>query len=494
MSIEFVKFQIKTDTQLPFEYKLDKNDIYIVEDGTPGIETAEQQGLIEIISRGPDDNYKKFCGGPEPIYDNGLKFVQPSEDGRKLDILPFGDWKCQRCGHITHIPLNGTLIEPFECDNEVCHRKGPFTPLFPKDLIKPIWELPSTPIECRPDELYKEIIDYVKNYLIMKPEEYHIYALWIMASWLVDDFETCPYLLFIAPKESGKSQAIQLLQKLAYRPVVSISTTSAGLFRTIEAWNITLLIDEAEGQVRTDTESGQALYGALNGGYKRGSYAIRIENDGNNKRIPSTFDVFGFKGVASTKIVHPTLESRSIIINLAQGVPKKILIEKKESMQLRSKLLYWKFTSLKKLPVIIPESRSGRIIEMMIPLFTVSQVLSGELFNDVDKILKNKIKELERARKQEELDSPEAQIIEAIEKLEKGARESYSDEVERIRVKEIADYLTIECGWQEEQGKEKINTSVGRKLKVMGLETIHTKSGNMIDLKNPQTQECLEKL
>jgi len=34
---------------------------------------------------------------------------------------------CQRCGHTTHIPqLDGTWKMPFECENDVCERKGPF--------------------------------------------------------------------------------------------------------------------------------------------------------------------------------------------------------------------------------------------------------------------------------------------------------------------------------------------------------------------------------
>ncbi|MBU0778054.1 minichromosome maintenance protein MCM [Patescibacteria group bacterium] len=34
---------------------------------------------------------------------------------------------CQRCDHVTHlIQPDGELVEPFECENEVCGRKGPF--------------------------------------------------------------------------------------------------------------------------------------------------------------------------------------------------------------------------------------------------------------------------------------------------------------------------------------------------------------------------------
>jgi replicative DNA helicase Mcm len=36
-------------------------------------------------------------------------------------------FKCQRCDHITMIPQGeGKFVEPFECENDVCGRKGPF--------------------------------------------------------------------------------------------------------------------------------------------------------------------------------------------------------------------------------------------------------------------------------------------------------------------------------------------------------------------------------
>jgi len=42
-------------------------------------------------------------------------------------------YKCRRCDHITLVPqITGRVIEPFECDNDVCGRKGPFIIEFPE--------------------------------------------------------------------------------------------------------------------------------------------------------------------------------------------------------------------------------------------------------------------------------------------------------------------------------------------------------------------------
>ncbi len=496
-------FKLTSDVTLPDAAEQLKDGTFIIDCDAAPLERMAESGLIEILKENVPPNANKFNGGPEVVLNQELKIIAPFDGvggkGSELKLERMGAWQCQRCDHITYIPPdNGKLVEPFECYNDVCGRKGPFKPLFPKELIKPIWKLPFDALECRPIEIYEEVYNFVKDYLILKPEEYHIYTLWVMASWLVDDFDTCPYLLFIAPKESGKSQAIILLEHLCYRATLSISVTPAALFRSIELWKITLLIDEAENQVRMDTESGQALYGCLNGGYKRNSYAIRIEGD---NRIPTTYDVYGFKGLASTRVFHPTLESRSIIINMTQGKPKKLIINKKDANLLRSKLLFWRFSTLGKLPMVMPESKSGRLIEMFIPLFTVAQIFKNKTglqtvisYENLEKILKSKITELENLRREEEKDSVEAQIIQAIEVLEERCKEGFTDEKAVISIKELSAYLKDEKGWTEELGKEKLTQLVGRKLKVMGLKTIHTKYGNVLNMLDTDTIMVLHQL
>lgn len=40
--------------------------------------------------------------------------------------LTNGAFKCARCGDITYLPQEDNYVEPFECDNDACGRKGPF--------------------------------------------------------------------------------------------------------------------------------------------------------------------------------------------------------------------------------------------------------------------------------------------------------------------------------------------------------------------------------
>jgi len=494
---------------LPFDYSIDKSGYGVADSSICGLETADELSMIKIIERNVPCDHNRFTGNPEPIRNSTeLKFVAPSSgvngvNGEDLLISSFGDWKCARCDSISHVPVIGNkIVRPFECFNDTCGRKGPFTPLFPEHLTKPIWRLPLAPIECSSLEVYNDVYNFCREYLVIREEEYHIMTLWIMASWLVDDFQTCPYLCAIAPKSSGKTQMLNVLNELAYRAVMTISVTAASLFRAIELWHITLLIDEAEFQVKQETEAGQALYGCLNGGYKRGSYAIRTEGDASN-RIPTTYEVFGFKAIATTRLFHPTLESRSIIINMAQGMPDKILIDEGHAGIIRAKLLFWRFETLGKLPLFFPKSNNGRLIEMFIPLFTVAQIFKGSegikkqiSYEDLEGILINKIDDMESGRKEEEHESDEAKVIGAINSLSiiiPGDTRSDSDR-DTINIKDVVEYLGWVDGGTSSTDAMKVYQKVGRILKIVGIKTRHTKKGKVIEYLEPDVREVLLKL
>lgn len=494
------KFQILTDTPLPFEYQIDKSGVCVADSDAPGLILSNEYHNIHIIEENILWDIGRFSGGYEPIQNGtGLQFVRPCKgihqvEGEDLEIGEFGAWKCQRCGDISIVkPISGKIVKPFECQNDNCGRKGPFTAQFPEDLQKPIWKVCPPPIESAGADIYTDIYNFCKSQLILEDEDYHILTLWIMSSWLVDDFQTCPYLCMLAPKESGKTQVLDTIGELGYRATKTISVTAASLFRAIELWHITLLIDEAEYQLKQETEAGQALYGCLNGGYKRGSYAIRTEGD-NNNRVPTAYDVFGFKAIATTQLFHPTLESRSIVINMTQGMPDKILMDSKQAALIRAKLLFWRFETLGKLPQVIPESEKGRIIEMFIPLFTVAQILKGRegtqttiSYQDLTQLLYKRIAMMESTRKDEEHGSPDAQIVCAINNLS-------AKPIESLSMRAIAEELKWIDQYTDPKEVNKTFARIGRMLKIMGIKVKHTTHGNIVEHLNEQNQTKLKEL
>jgi phenylpyruvate tautomerase PptA (4-oxalocrotonate tautomerase family) len=133
---------------------------------------------------------------------------------------------------------------------------------------------------------------------------------------------------------------------------------------------------------------------------------------------------------------------------------------------------------------------------MFIPLYTVAQTLKGlegvKLpipYNDLIKILDNKIRELEKQRKQEERESLEADIIQAISDLSAKAMNESLDERTCIHVKEISEHL----GWNGEKGDPRSPIRVGFKLKAMGINVERTKAGKVIQhLQEPTKLRLIE--
>ncbi len=489
-----IQFQRLDDYKLQFPYEVLEDGTCLVDESEPGIDAAVVEEQIRIINT---VSTADFSGGPEPIQADGiLKFATPCDEGRRLETKEFGEWQCIRCNHITLIPIVGNKIyEPFECDNEICRRKTGFRPLFPKELVRPIWPLPGPYIACSGWEVYEDVLNFCKKHLVLEEREYHVMTLWILSTWLNENFKTAPYLTFIAPKSSGKTAALRVLRELAYRAISTVSVTAAALFRSIDLWRVTLLIDEAEYLVRPDTESGQALYGCLNGGYKRGSYALRTEGDA-NCRVPAAFELFGFKAIASTKIFLPTLESRSIVFNMRQAVPQEIVIDEERARTIRSKLLYWRYETLGKLPIVQPSAKIGRIVEMLTPLYTVAQVLNCKgvnapiTYEGVNLLLDSLIEDMEEQRKQEEQESTEGQILKVIKNLvENDKRYELS-----IKIKDVVHDLIADYEWEEVPGKQKLSARVGHILKTMGIQVTRQTHGRAVNYEEPRNAKRLKEL
>lgn len=90
----------------------------------------------------------------------------------------------------------------------------------------------------------------------------------------------------------AQSQLLTLIGRLVNRHLVASNITPAALFRSIDAWHPTLLIDEADTFMHENDE----LRGLLNCGYsKESAYIIRVVGE---EFAPKTFSVWGAKALA----------------------------------------------------------------------------------------------------------------------------------------------------------------------------------------------------
>jgi len=426
------------------------------------------------------DLYSKkiFNGGAEPIKNSHeYKYLEPSDEGDQILLKEFGDFKCMRCGQINHVEQEpNKLTEPFECMNDVCRRKGPYKKLFPVKLMRPAWKTPTGIIETESVQvLYDIIVDYLKSSIYFEDKlQYNIFALWIMASWIPETFESVPYLMFIAPKDSGKTRGLDIIGEIGYRVIPAVSFSGSSVFRSVDMWNCTLLVDEAEYQLNPKSEKGQDLYGILNGGYKRGMYAIRTETMGDTF-VPTIFDIFGFKAIAATRPFNPTLESRSIIFHMEQHEIKNLVLPKEESEEIRNRLLFFRFNQLNKIIRVFPKQlKKGRIIEIYHPIYTLASLVDESLISKLDKYIEQTY---QQTKSEDKVSLPEADII-------RGLNDKFDDinNVDmKVYVKDLVDFVKYDFPDSSSQ-------QVGYLLKAMGFSRDKDRRGMFVDLSDNQNK------
>ena len=439
------------------------------------LESLYDHDIIDLFNQGDG---REFHGKEEVVWNesrDALWYIQPSEHGDRLDEEPMHLYKCMKCGE-EKVSTSGQKPVLCGCNNKT------FQALFPTDLQKPVWMPPEKPVETEPYDIYSNLIEFYQDHLVLREQEYHVLAAWTMASWLVDDFQTCPYIACIAPMSSGKTQVLEAIRQTAYRAYNVASVTPAAIFRAIEAWQLTLCIDEAEHQMNSNTESGQAIYACLLAGYKRGVGAMRAEKQ-NDDWLPTSFDLFSFKAFSGTKIVLPTLASRSIEFRLRKARPPVDLFTNSEGTRLRNMLLWFRFKNLGKLRISYPESDDGRIRELYAPLFTVAKLLTRDVRENLLKMLNETI----ITKKADDQQSSEADIVRAIDELSGRDPGTITGECVFVYLRDLLD----ELGWGTEKSS---STRLGKILKAMGINSRHTRQGSVIDLFDADNETQLKYL
>lgn len=168
------------------------------------------------------------------------------------------------------------------------------------------WEYP-----INPDELLSDISKTVHRFIVCNKETADAVALWASMTWFMDAVQIAPLATITAPeKRCGKTQLLTILGKLSYRPLSASSISSASLYRCIEAWQPTLLLDETDAFMRENEE----LRGVINSGHSRdNAYVIRTVGD---DHTPKRFSTWGAKALSGIGNLSDTLMDRAIILEL----------------------------------------------------------------------------------------------------------------------------------------------------------------------------------
>lgn len=179
----------------------------------------------------------------------------------------------------------------------------------------PFAEVEPHPEPIDPAQLLDEVANTIRLFIVLDTEQAHAAALWCALTWFIDVVEVAPLAIINAPEKScGKTQLLTVLGRMSYRPLHASNASASALFRAVELWKPTILIDEADTFFRDNTE----LHGMVNAGYLRDGFVLRSEAVGDSFE-PRMFSVFSAKalaGIALEKHLPDATMSRGVVFNL----------------------------------------------------------------------------------------------------------------------------------------------------------------------------------
>ncbi len=137
-------------------------------------------------------------------------------------------------------------------------------------------------------------------------------ALWVLHTYAPDLFDYTPRICISSPEpRCGKTTLLTLLEFLSQKSLNVSNITAAAMFRTIEKYSPTLLIDEADTFLQDNGE----LRGVINAGFQRNGRITRIECIG-RRHETRFFKCFTPVSIAAIGNIPTTIRDRSIVINM----------------------------------------------------------------------------------------------------------------------------------------------------------------------------------
>jgi len=309
-------------------------------------------------------------------------------------------------------------------------------------LVHEVVLLPSEPVEYGGErELLASIRAFIHRYVDVSAVFEELAAYYVLLSWLYDCFYELPYLRVRGDYGSGKTRFLLVVGSVCYKPMfASGASTTSPLFRTMDAFKGTLILDESDFRL---SDERAEIVKILNNGNARGFPVLRTEVTRAKEFDPRAYTVFGPKIVATRGYFEDrALESRCLTEEmgadrLRDDVPLNLDDRyKQEARALRNQLLLFRLRHYRKSGAVASLPERGiepRLRQIFAPFFS--------LIDDAD--ARERVLELLRSYQRDLVSDRslqlEARILDAIKTLLGGGKE-------RLQVSEITHELLMRHG------------------------------------------------
>ena len=235
------------------------------------------------------------------------------------------------------------------------------------------------PKEVDGKRLLAEILKAVRTHSVLPDYGILLLVLWVFFTHAFSVMHVSPILALISPvKRCGKTTVLALLEQLVYRPLTTANITAAALFRSVEMFRPTLLIDEGDTFLRKSDD----LNGIINSGHtKSNAYVIRVED-----KIPAKFSTWCAKAFASIGVLPETMQDRSLAIRMRRKRTSETIkplrdTSPQELSVLKAKIARWTHDNLQAIGECrptLPDLNSDRAKDNWLPLLMIAETISPE--------------------------------------------------------------------------------------------------------------------
>jgi hypothetical protein len=241
-----------------------------------------------------------------------------------------------------------------------------------------------------PAELLDQVAAFVSRFSVF-PDEHcgPTLALWYAHTHAAPHFYTTPRLILdSAEPGSGKTRVLEVAQYLVRKPEMTISITTAAIFRMLTDGPVTLLFDEIDTIFSAKAGgNNEDLRGLLNSGYKRSATVSRCVGDASRMKV-ERFPVFAPVALAGIAGAMPaTITTRAIRIHMRRRAPHERaepFRERKveaEAEPLREQLAEWLdrvgADELAGAEPVMPDGITDRAAEVWEPLVAIADLAGG---------------------------------------------------------------------------------------------------------------------
>lgn len=313
-------------------------------------------------------------------------------------------------------------------------------------------------------DLLNEIRSVVNDHLVIQTDVDVAVPLWVLLTYCYDSLRILPLLGVTSPeKRCGKTTFAEVLQGLVFNSVVASNISSAVLYRLIEKYKPTLMVDEAD----TFLVDNDELRGVFNSGHTRKSaFVWRVNTE---TLEPEKFSTWGPKAVLMIGGLPGTMDDRSIRVRMRRKAPdetvKKLTLDFDDNhLHIRRKCVRWAAdNSLLGADPDIPNVGNDRASDNWLPLLAIADKAGGEWPN----LARSAMLTLEHDEMNES-DSAGQMLLTDIQKVFKHVGDKHiSSEDLVFQLVKFADRPW--CEWK--RGKPITQNSLSRLLKPYGIRS-----------------------